>query len=205
MNEGSRGRSYLLAVVLAGALLLAGCSGSNPGSGDGSPSPGADDKATAPEEPTYSSWVVSIADEDSYTKDGITYTITLDLTATNPAADKAGTYTGSASAKTTSVGTYEGYELNASADAQSSQLEFTLDDPTGGGQLASITDEELEYKGTGSIVMTASGGGTYAAAGGSFFNTSGQRLTLLSQGSAITLKVDIDGHTYTFDGTIAGK
>jgi hypothetical protein len=50
--------------------------------------------------------------------------------------------------------------------------------------------------------MKAAGSGTIGQAGGSFQNTSGQNLQVNTQGSNVTLKVTIDGHTYTFDGTL---
>jgi hypothetical protein len=67
-----------------------------------------------------------------------------------------------------------------------------------------MTAEEEAYSGTGRIVMEATGSGTISAAGGGFSNTSGEPVEVRVQGSAVTFKVTISGHTYTFEGTIAG-
>jgi len=118
----------------------------------------------------------------------------------------AGTYTGTVTAKTDTVGVVEGLPLNASAIANSSMLEFTLEDVTGvtSDGLAPQTAEESIYSGTGRIVMAAAGSGTVGPAGGGFSNTSGDPVEVLVQGSAVTFKVTISGHTYAFDGTIQG-
>ena len=203
--------SIVATAVVIGALgVLAGC---NEDAGSADPAePNATDESPATEqpaedeEPAYTAWTVYVNDEDSYDEEGITYTIALNLTATNPTPEITGTYTGSATASTSSVGEYMGAELNASAVANSSSLTFELLDATGDGAIAPITQTAAaDYFGTGSIVMSAAGGGTYAAAGGSFSNTSGQNLTVRVTGSNVTLQVTIDGHQYTFDGTISGQ
>jgi hypothetical protein len=202
--------SIVAMAVLLGCLgLLSGCDGD-----DESPDPAettTPDEAPAAEqpaeeEPAYTAWTVYVNDEDSYDEEGITYTIALNLTATNPTPEIMGEYIGTATASTSSVGEYMGQQLNASAIANSSSLTFELLDATGEGALAPLTsDAPADYFGTGSIVMAAAGGGTYGAAGGSFSNTSGQNLTVTVTGSDVTLKVTIDGHEYTFDGTISGQ
>lgn len=211
----SRTESRQLLLRLALVLLVAGLAvvvtGCQKESAQGTSEPPASQPAEepvaeSPEEPQYSSWVVYINDDDSYEKGGITYSIALNLTATNPTSEVAGEYVGKATAKTDSTGEYMGQQLNASAIANSSKLAFVLEDPSAGGALASVTEDELpKYSGSGSIVMKASGNGTYGQAGGGFSNTSGQNLKVSARGESVTLKVNIDGHTYTFDGTISGK
>jgi len=211
MSRVSHRHPNVLVVMMLCALLLAiaagGCAEkSDTGSTSPEPSDSASPETAQPEDPAYTSWEVYINDEDSFDKDGITYTIALNLTATNPTPDIAGTYTGTATASTSSVGEYLGAELNASAIANSTTLTFTLQDPTAGGALAPVSDDApADYAGSGSIVMQAAGGGTYAAAGGSFGNTSGQNLAVTVSGTVVTLKVTIDGHEYIFEGTLSGK
>ncbi|MHB8707226.1 MAG: hypothetical protein ACYC77_12065 [Coriobacteriia bacterium] len=201
----------MLVVIVVCALLLGAALGGcaeerDPGASSPEPTDVDAQETAEPEEQTYTSWEVYINDEDSFDKDGITYTIALNLTATNPTPNIAGTYSGAATASTSSIGEYLGAELNASAIANSTTLTFTLKDPTAGGALAPITDEApADYAGAGSIVMQAAGSGSYAAAAGSFGNTSGQNLAVTVSGTAVTLKVTIDGHEYTFEGTISGK
>lgn len=196
-------------VLLATVTLTSGCSGEDSEGGgkrDSSseePAPAKDDPAE--EEPKYTSWQVYINDDDSYQQGSVTYSIALNLTATNPTGDMAGTYTGSATARTTSEGDVGGAQLNASAIAKSSRLEFTIEDPTAGGALAPLDGEEPVYAGTGTISMEAAGSGSVGPAGGSFGNSSSQRITVRVQGDAVTLTVPISGHTYTFEGTISGK
>ena len=157
--------------------------------------------------PGYDSWVVYINDDDSYTEGGITYSIALNLTATNPTQDIAGTYTGSATAKTDTAGNFNGQTLNASAIVNSSKLEFTLAEgfDSSGGALAPLTQDELVYSGSGTIVMQAAGSATIGQAGGPFSNASGQAIEVNTQGSAVTLSVVINGHKFTFQGTISGE
>jgi hypothetical protein len=186
------------------ALVLAGCSANNASSGGGtssSPAP----KPAEQETPKPTSWVVNIVDDDSYTQGGITYSIAMNLTATNPSSDPAGTYTGSATAKTDSNGTVGGATLNASAIANSSKLEFFLEDMTGGGQMASSTPDTAAFSGTGSIVMKAAGSGSVGQVGGPFSNTSGQSFTMSVSGTKATMTIPISGHTYTFEGMLIGK
>jgi hypothetical protein len=201
-------RALVAIAVLALVGTIAGCEQDSETStpADSPPAEEQAEQPEEPEEPAYTSWQVYVNDEDSYDQDGITYTIALNLTATNPTPDIAGTYTGSATASTSSIGTYQGMELNASAIANSSTLTFELADAAAGGALAPITDQALaEYAGGGSIVMEASGGGTYGPAGGSFSNTSGQNLRISVSGSTVTMRVTISGHEYTFTGTISGQ
>lgn len=164
----------------------------------------AEQAAAEPEEPQYTSWQVYINDDDSYEKGGITYEIALNLEATNPSSEIAGTYTGEAVAKTSTTGEVGGQQLNASAIANSSNLEFTLEDVTAGTDLAPLTENAV-YGGTGSITMKAAGSGTIGAAGGSFSNNSSQPLKVRTSGTDVTLEITIDGHKYTFEGTISGK
>jgi len=208
----SRSGLVRLGAVLALVALVfavAGCAGQDAPAASSAAKPAPAEQPepqTEPEQPEYSKWIVYVNDDDSYEKDGITYAIALNLTATNPSSDIAGEYTGKATAKTDSTGEYRGQQLNASAIANSSKLEFTLEDPSAEGALAPVTEGELpEYSGSGSIVMKASGSGTYGQAGGPFSNTSGQNLKVSVTGSAVTLEVTIDGHKYTFEGTISGE
>jgi len=208
----SRARLALWTATMLGLLVFsAGCakqaaSPTPAGSGDGQPAPAAEQADKQADAPTYSKWIVYINDDDSFTQSGITYKIALNLNASHAGADPSGKYTGSATAKTDSTGQYRGQQLNASAIAKSSKLVFTLDDPSGGGALASLGTGELPpLSGTGTISMSASGSGSYGAAGGSFGKSSSEPLTLSSDGEKITLKVSIQGHTYTFTGTIRGE
>lgn len=210
MGFGDKWRR-LLVVALAIALVvsigaLAGCADepSNP-QDEPAPEPAQSAETPAePEEPKYTSWVVYINDDDSYSKGGITYSIALNLTATNPSADPAGTYTGEATAKTDTTGDVGGAQLNASAIANSSNLEFELAEGSG-GDLAPLTKDTVMMQGTGSITMAAAGSGTVGAAGGSFSNTSSQKITLEVVNDKVTLIVPIDGHKYRFNGTLSGK
>lgn len=195
----------LALLLLALALTLPGCTAqsADSGSADKPSEQPAPEPEPEPEEPTYSSYAVTIVDDDSYTKDGITYSIALNLQATNPSADIAGEYKGEATAKTDSSGTYQGKQLSASAIAKSSQLSFTLE--SGGGDLAGLTTDTVTYGGSGSITMKASGSGTYGQAGGSFGNVSGQSFTMMVTDENITMQIPIEGHTYKFTGTITGR
>jgi hypothetical protein len=197
-------RMLALALVCVVALAaLAGCSANNASSGGGSgTSPSPSPEPAAPETPKPTSWVVSIVDDDSFSQGGITYSIAMNLNATNPSADPAGTYTGTATAKTDSNGTVGGATLNASAIANSTKLEFVLADMTGGGTLPAGT---AAYTGPGSIVMKAAGSGSVGKSSGPFSNTSGQSFTMSVNGSKATMTIPISGHTYTFEGTISGK
>lgn len=197
----------LMALALLAAVALSfGCEKDEaPDSGQGeTPAEEPAEEQARPE--GYDSWVIYINDDDSYTEGGITYSIALNLTATNPTQSIAGTYTGTATAKTDTTGDVGGQQLNASAIANSSQLEFTLVDGSGtGDDLAPLTAEEAVYSGTGSITMAAAGSGTIGQAGGAFSNTSGQAVEVQVQGSAVTFSVVISGHKYTFQGTLSGE
>lgn len=200
-------RGMLAFVLLAGVGLSAGCDkGAEGDAGDSKgraeePAPGEKEQP-----PGYTSWTINIVDDDTYTEGDITYTIALNLTATNPTQSIDGTYSGTATAQTTTTGVVEGMPLNASAIANSSSLEFTLiDQARAEGGVAPITAEQAVYSGTGTITMAASGGGTIGPAGGSFGNTSSQAVDVIAQGSAVTFRVNISGHTYTFEGTLQGQ
>lgn len=200
-------RTMLALALLAGLSASFGCTNRDQGGSDssngGSTTPQAGEQAR-PE--GYDSWVIVINDDDSYTEGGITYSIALNLTATNPTQSIDGTYSGTATAKTDTTGDVGGHQLNASAIANSSELEFTLVDAAGSSNgLAPLTAKDAVYSGTGTIVMAASGSGTVGPAGGTFSNTSGQPLEVTVQGSAVTLKVAISGHTYSFTGTLRGE
>lgn len=200
-------RGILALVLLVGLGAMAGCEKNAEGEADSSEKPAEEQASGEQERPEgYRSWTITIVDDDTYTEGDITYTIALNLTATNPTQSIDGAYTGAATAQTTTTGVVEGMPLNASAIANSSLLEFTLVDQAGTEDgLAPLTADEAVFSGTGSIVMAAAGGGTVGPAGGSFSNTSGQNVEVTVQGSAVTFKVDISGHTYTFEGTIAGN
>lgn len=203
-------RAVLVLMLLAAVLSLSGCSAKKADSG-ASPDTSAQEPTPAEQESAepqgYDSWIVYVNDDDSYVEGGITYSIALNLTATNPTQDAAGTYTGTATASTSTSGETGGHQLNASAIANSSKLEFTLKEgfDSKDGALAPVTEAEQVFSGTGSIVMEAAGSGTIDGAGGAFSNTSGQNLSVNTQGSVVTLSVEISGHTYTFEGTIRGE
>jgi hypothetical protein len=200
-------------LALAALLCLAvGCSGNNSGgtgggaAGTPAPNPSMDNQTSkpAPADPTYSKWIVYINDDDSYTKSGITYSIALNLKATNPGSKPTGKYTGKATAKTDSTGTYRGQQLNASAIANSSHLQFTLEEGAS-DDLAALTTDTVLYHGSGTIAMKASGSGTYGRAGGPFGNNSSQPIQLDGINDKVTLTVVIDGHRYKFNGTLRGE
>jgi hypothetical protein len=199
-------RGMLAVALIAGVGASAGCDKSEKASSGEAESP-AEEPAGEQERPEgYSSWTITVVDDDTYTEGDITYSIALNLTATNPTQSIDGAYSGTATANTTTTGVVQGMPLNASAIVNSSLLEFTLADESGTSDgLAPLTAEGAVYSGSGSIVMAASGSGTVGPAGGSFQNTSGQNLQVRVQGSAVTLSVDISGHTYTFQGTITGN
>lgn len=204
-------RSTSIRVLLALALLAAvsfsfGCEKDDAPEQGESEAPAGEPAGEQDRPEGYTSWVIYINDDDSYTEGGITYSIALNLTATNPTQSIAGTFSGTATAKTDTTGDVGGQQLNASAIANSSQLEFTLADVSGtGDDLAPLTAEQAVYSGTGSITMAASGSGTIGQAGGGFSNTSGQAVEVQVQGSAVTFSVLISGHTYTFEGTLSGE
>ncbi len=196
----------VLALLLgAGLLAAAGCSDTDAGSGSGDTTQ-EEQPAEEKQRPVLpSSWVITVVDDDSYTEGEITYSIALNLTATNPTQSIDGTYSGTATAKTDTVGTVQGLPLNASAIANSSVLEFTLVDESGTGDaLAPLDAEDAVYSGTGRVVMAAAGSGTVGPAGGGFSATSGDPVEVRVQGSAVTFSVTIQGHKYTFDGTLEG-
>jgi hypothetical protein len=212
-GPAARRLTVALALLLALAVgaLATGCSGSStaPGGGgtsssQGSPKPA--DPAPAPA-PKPTSWVVYINGDDSYSKGSVTYSIAMNLTATNASSDPDGKYTGSATARTTTVGTVNGAPLKASAMVNSSRLEFNLADMALGENSATRTAsvDSLNMNGAGSITMKAAGSGTIGRAGGAFGNTSSQQFQMAVAGSQVTMKIPIQGHTYTFHGTISGK
>lgn len=200
-------RWILVLGLLAGLASATGCNKSDEADAGAAEEIAEEPTAEEQERPEgYSSWVITIVDDDTHTEGDITYSIALNLTATNPTQSIDGVYTGTATAKTDTTGMVEGMPLNASAIANSSVLEFTLVDQAGtDGGLAPLTAEDAVYSGTGSIVMAASGGGTIGPAGGSFSNTSGQPVEVTVKGSAVTFSVVISGHKYTFEGTLAGQ
>lgn len=199
---------WLLALaLLAGLALATGCNESDEAGARGAEEPAEEPAVDEQERPEgFSSWTITIVDDDTYTEGDITYSIALNLSATNPTQSIDGVYTGTATAKTDTTGMVQGMPLNASAIANSSVLEFTLVDQAGAeGGLAPITAEGAVYSGTGNIVMAAAGSGTVGPAGGGFSNTSGQPVEVTVNGSAVTFNVVISGHKYTFQGTLAGQ
>lgn len=205
MQRSAHGIRLALVLALLGAGLVVTACDDSAGESASSPPPAEQPAAQepVPEEPTYTSWVVNIVDDDSFSQGDISYEIALNLKATNPSGDIAGTYKGEATAKTSTSGVVEGLPLQADAIAQSGPLEFTL--AAGGGDMAALTTETVVYGGSGSITMAAAGSGTIGAAGGSFSNTSSQQFTMTVVNDAVTMKIPIQGHTYTFTGTISGR
>ncbi len=208
-------RVVLVLLLLVGASTWVGCGQddqSGPSSSESATTAStAAEPTTVAEEsttvPGYESWVVYINDDDSYTEGEVTYSIALDLTATNSTQSIDGTYTGTATAKVDTTGTINGQPLNASAIANSSKLEFTLAEgfDTAGGALAPLSGDEAVYSGSGTIVMQAAGSESLGQSSGGFSNTSGQTIEVMTQGPAVTLTVVLSGHKYTFEGTLSGK
>jgi hypothetical protein len=196
----------ILASLLA-ALLLGGCTSNGSNSGAGSP-PAEPAKEPAvqekPAEPTYTSWVVSIVDDASASKGGMKYDIALNLNATNPSADIAGKYTGTATAKTSTQGSAGGASVKASAIANSSQLEFTLAPVGAGSELKTLT-EQPGYIGQGTITMGASGDASVGSVKRGISNNSSQPIEVLVVGSDVTLTITISGNKYKFKGKITGR
>lgn len=195
-----------LTIVMLGTVLQAiGCDEQAAEPGANAPQPAQEQATEQPSEPEpeYTSWVVSIVDDDSYSKGEITYEIALNLKATHSGSEPAGTYEGEAIAKTSTSGTVQGQPLQADAIARSGPVTFKLAE--GEGDLAALTEESVVYGGSGTITMQASGSGTLGAAGGSFSNTSSQKFTMTVVGDGVTMTIPIDGHTYTFTGTISGR
>lgn len=200
--------------LMAAAAALWGCASPGYKAGAGGAHSGTDAGAGTPAapEPVYRSWIVYINDDQSYSEGPITRSIALNLTATNPSADAAGTYTGSATAKTTTSGEVDGKKLDASAIAQSSNLSFSLE--PGAGAPAQSSDDALapvsaDYTGTGSITMAAGGSGTVTGKGrtasGGFSNTSSQQVRVAVNGSEVEFAVDIENHTFVFKGILRGE
>jgi len=191
-------------LVLLGALGCSKPSNDSNSSGENGSSAGAtsENKQSSPK---YTSWVVSIVDDQESSEGGMTYTIALNLQATNPTGYRWGTYTGTATAKTTTTGSVGKGTLNAEAIANSTQLEFTLADPEAGDALASLDPEKLTYTGTGTITMQAAGTASVGAASGGFANNSSQPFTITVTGDKVTMGITIDGKPFMFDGTISGR
>jgi hypothetical protein len=63
----------------------------------------------------------------------------------------------------------------------------------------------MQWSGSGTITMKAAGTARVGAAAGGFSNTSSQPIKLSGSGDKITLTVPIQGHTYSFTGTIRGE
>lgn len=197
-----------MTILLALLMLLgvAGCSDDATGKGSSGDGGSSADKAAEekPASPEYTSWVVSIVDDQESSQGGMTYTIALNLQATNPSPYKFGTYTGTATAKTTTTGTVGKGTLNAEAIANSTQLEFTLADPEADEPVASLGDD-LTYTGTGTITMQAAGTASVGPASGGFANNSAQPFTITATGDKVTMGITIDGKPFMFEGTISGR
>lgn len=195
-------------LLLALTLLLGAAGCSKDSSESGSAGEGGSSAGEASEEkpasPEYTSWVVNIVDDQESSEGGMTYTIALNLNATNPSGYKYGTYTGTATAKTTTTGSVGKGTLEAEAIANSTQLEFTLEDPEASETVASITDD-LTYTGSGTITMQAAGTAHVGAASGGFANNSSQPFTITATGDKVTMDITIDGKKFTFNGTITGR
>lgn len=198
-------RGVLALLLLIGMSVSAGCNTDEGADSGGTEAPAEESAPGEQEAEEYTSWTITIVDDDTYTEGDVTYSIALNLTATNASPSVAGTYTGSATAKTDTTGMVQGMPLNASAIAESSVLEFTLvDEADRDDGLAPLTDDPT-YWGTGSIVMAAAGSGTVGPASGGFSNTSGQPVEVRVVGNAVTFRVEISGHTYTFEGMLQGQ
>lgn len=231
--QKAAGAALAVAALLALAAGTSGCSRANVTAGGSGGSPtqqlSAATTSTRPAttsasaiqttppaaKPKYTKWIVNIKDDDSSSQGAMTYKIALNLKATSASTGAAGKYTGTATAKTSVSGSLYGRQLNATAMAKSSKLQFTLtategnvdanDVDTGGGALAPLTSPETTYRGTGTITMKASGTAHLGAAAGGFSNTSSQPIKLSGAGTKITMTVPIQGHTYSFQGTIRGE
>lgn len=208
MKNGWSSRFARLGVLLVAIALLlgaAGCSKESSGSGSAGGSAAGEKTENKAKDPVYTSYVVSIVDDQELSQGGMTYTIALNLNATNPTGHRWGTYTGTATAKTTTTGTVGKGTLNAEAIANSTQLEFTLADPEAGEPVASLNPETLTYTGTGTITMQAAGTASVGAASGGFANNSSQPFTITVKGDTVTMGITIDGKPFMFDGTISGR
>lgn len=208
-RAGARNRPLALGALLLAIFLLigaAGCSrgssGSGSSAGEGSSAGKADNQQQ--KTPQYTSWVVSIVDDQESSDGGMTYTIALNLQATNTSGYKWGTYTGTATAKTTTTGSVGQGTLEAEAIANSTQLEFTLEDPEAGEAVGSLADD-LTYNGTGTITMQAAGTAHVGAASGGFANNSSQPFTITATGDKVLMGITIDGKPFMFEGTISGR
>jgi len=200
-------RIAALLLAMAMVFTVVGCSKPDADAGSSGTDSGEQSKQEPPEAkaPTYTSWVVSIVDDQESSEGGMTYTIALNLQATNPTGYRWGTYTGTATAKTTTTGSVGKGTLNAEAIANSTQLEFTLEDPEAGEAVASLNPEKLTYTGTGTITMQAAGTASVGAASGGFANNSSQPFTITVTGDKVTMGITIDGKPFMFDGTISGR
>jgi hypothetical protein len=212
MTKRSAVARFAVAVVLGAAVLAtAGCAPQAGPSG-----------ATAPVQqaapPQNVVWVVAINDDQTATKSGVTFDIALELTASSSGSDPAGSYTGTATADTTTKGRVGRSRIDAIALAKSTKLSFTLQKaaptatPSGESTdeaSAPLGVENPDYTGTGSVTMKASGNGTIsgrgASASGPFANTSDRQIQVIVKGSEAWLSVDIAGHTYIFKGTFGSQ
>lgn len=127
---GTRGtwsiaRALTVLLALCIAIPATGCSGEAGDDGadtsQEAPEPGGDEQQASPQ---YTSWVVSIVDDQESSEGGMTYTVALNLGATNPSGYKWGTYTGTATARTTTTGAVGAGTLEAEAIA-GKQFAFT--------------------------------------------------------------------------------
>lgn len=212
----------MLAVMLASAVSMSACAkASSDGSGSKSPAPSPAEKPAqqAAPAPQNVRWTVYINDDQEHTKGSMTYGIAMNLTAKNPAVGTVGgTYTGTATAHTTTSGQVNGATLDADAVANSTQLTFTLkpanqsasaqDAEAGsGGDLAQLTPAtgDAVYEGAGTITMAAAGSGAISGAGGSFSNTSSQPIKVTVTGQKAVLKININGIDWTFNGILKSE
>lgn len=211
MSIRNRAARFVAAVAFGAAILaVAGCAP------QGSAGPAAPVQQAAP--PQNVVWVVAINDDQTATKSGVTFSIALELTASSSGSDAAGTYTGSATANTSTKGRVGRAQIDATAMAKSTKLSFTLQKaaspatPSGESTdqaLAPLGVENPDYTGTGSVTMKASGSGTVsgrgASASGPFASTSDRQIKVIVKGSEAWLSVDIAGNTYTFKGTFGSQ
>ena len=164
-------------------------------------------------------WVIYINDITDVPGAPIAQTIELNLTARNTSGNILGPYTGTATAVTTNEGDYMGVHISATAQSQSTHLDFTMgptlaplvaEDPDADLPLAPLTDGTgPDFTGYGSIAMSSSGSGTASAGGltasGGFGNDSSQSIEVYLNGPLARLAVHMPQGVLYFDGYIIGE
>ncbi|MEI7813308.1 MAG: hypothetical protein WCJ13_00770 [Coriobacteriia bacterium] len=176
------------------------------------------DKAAAAQTEKDFNWVIYVKDTSEISQGPMKYTISLDLKAVNTAGDIMGTYTGSATSKTTSEMNAGGGKVSAEAKSTSTALEIKMGpyltplEPLGEADpkdLAPLPTAAPDFSGSGSITMATTGKGTVSAGGYStskgIANNSTTPIEVNVIGPQVRMLVKTPQGTVYFDGYIIGE